>query len=257
MKLRIALAVLTLGAAAPGQPPDTTAIVARMKEAALAYTDHLKNFTCTQSLTRNAGSSPTGPHWKLLDTQEAQLDYVDRKEHYQLLKVNGKTTDPEKRIKRGYFLPGGEFNSLLEKVFNPRAKAEFVWDHEEAGAGGRACAFRYNVPQASSTYVITADLDHVRLGHHGMVWADCASGAVIHIVIETDIGEVMRGKTHVPLGTRAEVRYAQATIGDQQFLLPEFAQTTALFYKTWTKTEIHFGEYRKYDASSTVKFGQF
>jgi hypothetical protein len=256
MTLRIALTALTLIAAVHGQPADTAAIIARMQETALAYTDHLRNFTCVQSLTRNAGSSPTGPQWKLLDMQEAQLDYVDRKEHYQLLKVNGQSTDPEKHVKRGYFLPGGEFNSLLNTVFSPKAKAEFVWDHEEAAGSGRACVFRYNVPQASSTYVITADLDHVRLGHHGMVWADCASGAVTRITIETDIGEVMRGKTHVPLGMRAEVRYAPATIGDQQVLLPEFAQTTALFYKTWTKTEIHFGPYRKYDATSTVKFGQ-
>jgi len=260
MKLRIAVLPAVLVLAANGQPPapDATerkAIASRMQQAALAYIDGLQNFTCTQFLTRTAGNSPTGPHWKLLDTQEAELDYVDRKEQYTLLKVNGESTDPAKRIKRGpYLTPGGEFASRLLKIFDPKAHAEFDWDHEET-AGAHTCVFRYNVPQATSTEIIHADQDHVQVGHHGMVWANCDTGAVTRFQLESDIGEVVRIGRRMQVGFRTEVRYAPTAIGSQEFLLPQSATVMALFYKTWTKVEIQYRQYRKYDSNSVVKFG--
>jgi hypothetical protein len=254
MRFRIATLPIILALSASGQAPAPD-VAARMQAAALEYTGHLQNFTCTQILTRSAGSSPTGTHWKLLDKQESELDYVDRKEHYTLLKVNGESIDPAKRIKRGpYLTPGGEFASRLLKIFDPKAHAEFEWDHDET-AGTHTCVFRYNVPQATSTEVMTADLDHVTLGHHGMVWAVCDTGAVTRFQLESDMGEILRSGRHVPLGFRTEVRYAPTAIGSQEFLLPQSASVTSLFYKTWTKVEIQYRQYRKYDANSVIKFG--
>jgi len=261
MSFRIAIlpGILVLSAHGQAPAPDTPerkAIVVRMQEAALAYAGGLQNFTCTQHLTRSAGGSPTGPHWKLLDTQEAELDYVDRKEHYKLLSVNGETIDPAKRIKQGpYLTPGGEFASMLLKIFDPKAHAEFQWDHDETDAA-HTCVFRYNVPQASSTEVIQADRDRVQVGHRGLVWANCDTGAVTRFQLESDIGEVVRIGRRMQVGFRTEVRYEPTTIGSQEFLLPQSATVTSLFYKTWTKVEILFQQYRKYDASSTVKFDE-
>jgi hypothetical protein len=261
MHLRLALLpailIYAVDAQTPPEPAGRQAIVARMQQAALAYLDGLQNFTCTQLLTRSAGNSPNGPHWKLLDTQEAELDYVNHTEHYTLLKVNGQTEDAAKRIKQGpYITPNGEFGAMLEKIFTPKAQAQFEWDHDESAGATRTCVFRYNVPLATTTEVIQADLDRVRVGHHGMVWADCDTGAVTRFRLETDLGEVMRSGRHVPLGFRLEVHYAPVTIGSQQFLLPEKVEEAALFYKTWTKVEIQFQQYRKYDANSVIKFDQ-
>jgi hypothetical protein len=255
MKLRIALASAVLTFAGHGQSPDTNAIVARMQESALAYTGHLQNFTCTQTLTRSAGNSPTGPHWKRLDTQESVLEYVDHKEHYNLLKVNGETLDPQKRIKRGpYLTPGGEFGSMLLRIFVAKAQAQFEWDHDETIAGVHTCVFRYNVPLATTTEAMQVDVDKVRLGHHGIVWADCESGAVTRFRMESDIGEVTRRGRPVPVGFRLEIRYAPTAIGDSEFLLPQSAAIASLFDKTWTKIDIGFHDYRKYGADSIVKF---
>jgi hypothetical protein len=35
----------------------------------------------TQLAVRSAGNSPGGSHWKLLDRQESELNYVDHKKH--------------------------------------------------------------------------------------------------------------------------------------------------------------------------------
>jgi len=262
MRPRLAILPATLVLCAYGQIPapdanERKAIVFRMQEAALAYAGRLQNFTCTQFLTRSAGNSPGGPHWKRLDTQESVIEYVNRKEHSEIVKVNGETIDPAKRIERGpYFTPGGEFGSMLQKIFDRQAQAEFEWDHDEASSCLRTYVFRYNVRQATSTDVIQADADRVQLGHHGMVWADCFTGAVMRFRIETDIGEIARSGRRVAIGSRLEVRYAPVTIGTQEFLLPQTAVETSLFYKTWTKLDIRFEQYRKYDANSVIEFGE-
>jgi hypothetical protein len=260
MRLGIAITLGLLALPASGQDPTPDAagqqaVVARMRDAALTYSDRLQDFTCIQLSTRSAGPSPTGPHWKPLEKQESELSYVGHREHYKLLAVNGESTGLQKRIKQGpYATTGGEFGSALLKIFDPQARAEFVWDHRETSAPTHTCVFRYSVSPSTSTEVITADLDHVRVGHHGTVWADCDTGAVTHFRMETDRGEVHRHGIRVPLEFRLEVSYAPATIGSQEFLLPQTAEETTLFYKTWTKAEIQFQQYRKYDAHSTVKF---
>lgn len=168
--------------------------------------------------------------------------------------MNGKTTDPEKRVKKGNWTPGGEFGSSLRLIFQPRAAAEFVWDHEETSAGKRVCVFRYRVPLATTTYEIQADLDHVKMGHHGFVTAECDTGAVRRIRIETDPASVKRHGEDVAIGMRLDLRYAPVSIGSSEFLLPEQAVEIAPFGKTLTKAEIRFEQYRKYDSTSNITF---
>ncbi len=74
-------------------------------------------------------------------------------------------------MKPGHWTPGGEFGSSLLYIFAPKVAAQFDWDHEESSAGMRACVFRYRVPVATSNYVIQADIDHVKMAHHG--FCDC------------------------------------------------------------------------------------
>jgi len=254
MKSRLATATVLFGMIAHGQTPDPNQVISRMKEAARVYAERLQDFVCTQLQKRSIGSSPGGPHWKLLERQVSVLEYVNHKEHYSLLEVNGETLEPERRIKRGHFLPGGEYATALRKIFDPKAQAVFDWDREERSGAAHICVFRYSVPQATSTVIMQADADHVQLGHHGMVWADCDTGAVTRFQMETDMGEVTRMGRKVPLGQRLEVRYAPAMIGSQEFLLPEAVDEAVLFYKTWTRVEIQFQEYRKYDANSVIRF---
>ncbi len=243
-------------AAAQAQAEGGMGALTRIREAALAYSDRLQDFTCIQITKRSNGPALDGPHWKPLETQEVELNYVDHHEHYKLLKIDGTTNDLEKRNKTGYFRGYGQFGSALLDIFDPKTNARFEWDHSESGPAGNICVYRYEVPQADSRISILADKDKVKLGHHGKVWASCENGAVLRFVTETDLGEVRRMGRRVSLGYRLDVRYGPVTIGSAQFILPQSAIQTGLFYKTWTKSEIEFREYRKYDASSVIKFGE-
>lgn len=225
-----------------------------MREAAVTYADRLQDFLCTQSMKRSTDNGSSGKHWKVLETQELELGYISHKEHYRLLKVNGKTTDLEKRIHKGYFRPSGEFGTSLMRIFDPKAAAEFAWDHEETKEGIRSCVFRYHVPLATSTLIMASDEDRVKMAHDGFVSADCDSAAITRIQIETEPASVVRDWRDLAIGVQIDVRYRPTTIASMDFLLPQQAIETARFGNTLTKVEIEFQQYRKYDSSSNITF---
>lgn len=239
---------------APPAAVNRDALIARMRDAALNYADRLQDFLCTETTIRTADTSGTGKHWKRLETQELELGYIAHKEHSRILKVNGKARDPEKSVKKGYWIPGGEFGSDLLHIFATKVAAQFDWDHEESPAGIRACVFRYRVPAATSDFIITADQDHVTMAHHGFVTADCETGAVMRIQMETEPASVKRGNQNIAIGMQLDLRYAAAKIGANEFLLPQQAVETAPFGQILTKVEMQFRDYRKYDSSSNITF---
>lgn len=249
MKPRILILAAAAVLGARGQEADA---VARIREAALTYGDRLQNFTCIQTTVRSTGPSANGKKWKRLDTHESEVAYVDRRESYKPLRVNGVAGEPaelERRMKAGYFRGSGQFGSALQKIFEPRAKAQFERDVE-----GGACVFRYRVAEADSAVDLSVNGETVRMGHHGTVWADCETGAVLRFFTETDPAAVRQFGRTIPVGYQLDVQYAPVKIGDKEFLLPQHAVQTALYYRSWTKTEMRWTEYRKYDASSTVTF---
>jgi hypothetical protein len=252
----VALAIAPILCAQAQVPtPDAAerqAIIARMKEAAVSYNDRLHDFLATQTMIRSTASAGSNPHWKVLETQESDLSYVGHKVNYKLMKVNGKPTD--KGVKPGYFQFSGEFGAL-QMVFDPKTKPEFEWDHGEVSEGERLCVFRYRTAKAATTFVFYTDGDKTPAGHHGLVYADCDTGMVMRFHMETEPAAVKRGTRDIALGYDLEVRFAPTTIAGQEFLLPQIAESTALFYKTLTKAEVKFQQYRKYDTNSTITFG--
>jgi hypothetical protein len=230
------------------------AIIVRMKEAAAAYTERLQDFVATQTMTRSTASAGASPRWKVLETQESELSYFGHKVNSKLLKVNGKTTNLDKEVKRGYFIFSGEFGAP-QRVFDPKANPELEWDHGELSEGKRLCVFRYRIAKANTNFVFYSDGDKTPAAHHGLVYADCESGMVMRFHLETEPATVRRGGRDVPLGYELNVRYAFSAIAGQEFLLPQVAEETSLFNTRLTKAEVKFQQYRKYDSSSTITFG--
>jgi hypothetical protein len=250
----LTLASCAYGQSSPFGEPKHDALIARMRVAALQYAEELQDFLCTQLTTRTVDQSGSGKRWKLLETQELEVGYIAHKEHYRLVKVNGKTAELEGGVKKGYFAPSGEFGTALLWIFDPKAAAEFQWDHEESSAGKRSCVFHYRVPVTTTTLVMVADADRVRMGHHGFVTADCDSAMVIRTQTETDPASVNRQGREMAIGKRLDVRYGLTTIASKTFLLPQQAIEVAPFGRLLTRVEIRFQNYRKYDSSSNITF---
>ena len=221
-------------------------ILSRIREAAIGYEDRLQDFTCTQFTTRSAGRAGRDNQWKPLETQESDLSYVGHREIYKLLKVDGDSKNPEKRVKRGYTKTSGEFGSVLKGIFAPKARAELTWDHVEAS--GQTCVVRYRVDEANSSLTFRAGSQKRVLAHHGTVYADCATGMVTRIHFETDPDPGRPG------GFSSDIVYGLSKIGSKEFLLPQSVEDISSSSKTLTKIEIRFENYRKYDADSAITF---
>ena len=242
------LAVSAWGQPSAPNADGQKAILSRIREGAISYSDRLQDFVCIQITVRSAGSLGAHTRWKRLETLEQELTYVAHKEGHKVLKLNGKPPEAGRKIKGGYFQPGSEFGSYFRKVFDSKAQAEFDWDREEESGGRRMCVFRYRVPRATSTWSVTANGDEIVLGHHGLVHADCESGAVMRLELETELPE---GK---PVGIQADLQYGFAEIAGKEFLLPQKVEEIARYHSSLTKVEMEFRDYRKYGSDSTITF---
>lgn len=252
MRAGFCLVLVTAFVAQADNPPDTQALIAKMRAAATSYSEHLHDFVCRETIVRS--TSTDRKKWKPLETQEVEVGYIAHQEHRRLLSVNGKTEDAQKYVKKGYWIPGGEFGQSLMWVFAPKAQAAFTWDHEEPVGARRGCVFQYSVSRENTTYVLNADADHVHLGHSGFVTADCETGGILRLQVRTEQEFVTRGTMKVEIGEDLDVRYGPVTIGGQEFLLPQESVETSPFGKTVTRVGIRFSDYRRFDSSSSIRF---
>jgi hypothetical protein len=241
-----------------GQTPEPYAaprntILAKMKDAAVNYAERLQDFLCVELIKRSKEDAGPFKHWQALDAQEREVGYISHQEHYRVLSVNGKPPTVPK-IKPGYFLPSGEFGTVLGYIFDPKSAAKFEWDHAEQSGDRRWCVFRYRVTTAESTMILYANGDRVHLRHHGLVYADCDTSMPMRIQIDAEPAAVVQKLSKIALGYEIDVRYALTPIGEKEFLLPQSAEETVRFGSTQTKVEIQFQQCRKYESSSTVTF---
>lgn len=223
---------------------------------AATYTEQLQDFTCTQIMTRsgakveprpNARQQVAEPKWKTLETQEIELNFVGHREHYRLLKVNGDSKNPERKVKTGYTHTSGEFGSMMRAVFEPRSRAHFEWDHSAPAGDRNVCVFRYRVDRENSSMGLRTDRRREVLAYGGSVEADCATGQVLRIVSESE-------PDRSGFLIRTSIRYGPVTISDREFILPTRVENISGFDRTLTKADIRFENYRKYNADSSIRF---
>ncbi|PYV42614.1 MAG: hypothetical protein DMG06_13350, partial [Acidobacteria bacterium] len=90
---------------------------------ALAYTDNLPNFICTQITQRFVRFFPSG--WRQMDNFVADLSYYDKKEHYKILTVANKVTADATIENLSGTRSTGEFGTSLRSLFDPNTRASF------------------------------------------------------------------------------------------------------------------------------------
>jgi hypothetical protein len=99
---------------------DTSMLIARTKTWTAEYDERLQNFLCIQQMTRCKGAVGPAPNWEVLERQELEVSYQDKKVGYRRIKVDDKTDGLEKRVKKGYFIPGGEFAARRSNAPTPK-----------------------------------------------------------------------------------------------------------------------------------------
>lgn len=252
-------AATTAPAATPARPglPDRETwpqFLEEVRSTAMAYTDNLPNFICTQITQRYLRRLPkTG--WVRVDNFVAELTYYEKQEHYKLVSVGNRSAASNATLES---LKGttstGEFGSSLNYLFAPATGTLFRFEGIDHSRGSPTVRVGFRVPKDTSKRSIIFREGTTELGvvtpYRGRCWIDPVSLQVVQIK-----ERAYRIPETFPI-TRSEgsTEYSQVEISGQQHWLPVRAEVLMenRSARLHTRNVIQFKQYRKF--GSDVKF---
>ena len=263
----------TVLAASPPLSPDQAKILQSVTACALRYTQKLPDFMCTRITHRqissliNAAGEPTGVTGlgalavalpditrstsTLRDVIEERLTFIDHKENYTVIAVNGRKVTGVDHIQFQGAISTGEFGTDLHNIFDPRSSTVFSWDRPGAFPGSRIYIYLFRVPAQHGAVVV--DLDS-----GSQVVASCAG----RIFVEAVTLAVLRIEYHFDLPQGFPIRdaavivdYRPIAIAGRRYILPFRADVRMRDHSRQYVSTIDFRDYHKFVVESTVVYG--
>ena len=278
MRLFKFVAVLMLAWVVTGVSADNselTANQARLLESAralaLAYTQNLPNFICTQITQREtqdqinfgtsfngAGSSRGGAGLAgashapggMQDVIEERLTFYDQFEQYEVVAVNGKKASGQKHMQFAGAISAGEFGSALSNLFDPRSQAEFSWDKATSLNGRSVYVFQFHVPRQNGTIVMDRDTDQkILVASSGKLFVDSKTFEVARIssALELPVDFPIKMAT-------IDVTYKPAEIAGKTYNLPSRSEVRMKDSAHLYVNEIQFRDYHRFVVESTIHY---
>jgi hypothetical protein len=226
-------------------------IITDARVAAGTFSASLPNYVVQQVTSRYfATGFPT--HWQEIDVVTAELAYVDGKEDYRNLQINGY---PVNNPERSGSWSTGEFGTTLEDVMSLATNAAFKRRGEEKMMGRTAVVFDYTVAQSNSHWtMVSPDGRQYKPAYEGAVWIDRESRRVLRI--EQQSTAFPRDFTV----SRAEckLQYAWVKIEQKSYLLPSSSENVGCMSGSGacTRNALEFKNYRKFTTESNITFGK-
>jgi hypothetical protein len=235
-------------------PPDSIEqkrILAEIIENARNYTKSLPDYMCVQVTRRRYDPSGT-ESWRLADTIQEQLNYVEHKESYKVAMINGRAVANVEHNQLGGAISSGEFGSIYAEIFAAETDTEFEWDHWATLRGRRMYVFSFHVPQSRSSYRILdkESMRTVTAGYHGLIYADRDTVTVMRYKMECeDIPSDFPVKD-----VKLDVNYDFTKIADHEYVLPLKTEIRSRYGKqlSWNEAEFHL--YKKFGADTSITF---
>ena len=216
---------------------------------ALSYSSRLPNFRCNRETHRLTAPVKSAERFSQTDTFIEELTYESPNETYRTLEVNGQKSSVQRETLKGVH-SRGEFGSMLKSIFRLEAGAQYKWSGR-AMTGGVLCdVFDVDVPMTRSNFILTFNLRQEIAGFHGRVFIDEDSGLVRRLVLQgaglpKDFG--LQSPTF-------SLEYGMVRIGVEDHLLPLRSVLQVRQGKQVVRNETQFRDYRKFAASSQIKF---
>jgi hypothetical protein len=240
-----------------GAPPEATldagqqqALIAKIKQSAMRFRGQLPDFICTKLTDRWEDSSGTGKKWKQRDSLEETVYFAQGgRTEIKLLMMNGKPTTRTHLTMGGMREDGVVGDAIVPAtIFGPLANGQFEWSRWETLAGRRMAVATFRVPPGAKNY---PDGKHAYvIGFHGLVYADASDGMVMRLETHVD------GPTGYPFQESGwDIDYGPVTISGRELILPVKVVARYREGRFLSRNEIQFTDYRKYEADSTVTFG--
>ena len=221
----------------------------QVRAKAIAYTEELPNFICTQVTQRSARYFPGG--WRSMDNFVAELSYFDRKEHYKILTVANQATTTVTIENLSGTRSTGEFGTSMRSLFEPATNAAFRLEGREQTNGRETIRLGYQVARETSSRSISYNNERTIItAYRGRCWIDPESFQVIRLE-----DKAINIPPDFPI-TRSDgaTDYDIADIGGKKYWLPVRAEVLLVEggAKLHTRNVIEFKRYRKFEAEVRI-----
>jgi hypothetical protein len=216
--------------------------------ASAEFDEGLPNFICDELVMRSR--TETRPvKWKLVDRVEVELLYIDRKEEYRNIRINGKPLKAGVTPEDSGSWSSGDFGATLQDVLSPASDAKFVRKGTDKIAGLDAIIFDYTVEKPNSHWQIRFGAG-IKPAYKGSIWIDPVSKRVLRV----EMIARQLPSTFELNAVEMIVEYGWVTISGQKYLLPTKAENLACFSGSLqcSRNELEFKNYRRFAAESTI-----
>lgn len=192
----------------------------------------MPNFIATKTTTRFRDEKAAAPFGEAVILADRKFRFIDTSEVTAVYR-DGKEEDKgpkQKRPENSYSAkPGlyswGVFGPLMSVVMSDLLKGKIGWSHWEQSPNGPAAVFHFVISEDKSTYAIRFCCVRGNLGwpvvfsakpaYHGEIAIDPNTGAVMRIVLKTDL------KPGLDLSRLdSVVEYSPVDIGGRSFICP-------------------------------------
>jgi hypothetical protein len=227
-------------------------VITKARDVAFSYSKTLPNYTVKQVTNRYSTVPDTHKaySWQALDVVTTDLIYENGQERYTNTMVNGKPTE---YVQHTGSWSEGEFANMLLAVFSQPTHAEFTDQKDVTLRDRPAWRYEYSVARENSTWTLHADGKDIRPAYVGSVWIDKSTYRVLRLEMAA------RGlDKDFSLDTaESSIDYGFVTIAGQETLLPADADGLSCTRNSTdcTRERTQYTNYRKFDASSNIKFG--
>ncbi|MGA2274012.1 MAG: hypothetical protein ABSH00_10690 [Bryobacteraceae bacterium] len=213
------------------------------------YSSRLPNFRCTEETHRFTAPAAKPDELKESNSFRDELTFEDGRETYRVIEIDGLKADVSRDVLKGVHSKG-EFGSMLAGLFKPEVGASYKWAGRAMAMGVLCQVFEVAVPRAKSNFGLTFNRMGAAAAYTGQVFVDDETGLVRRLTIQ---GSGL--PPEFPLQSPSfSLEYGMVRIGSEDYLLPLRSTMQVRQGKIFVHNESVFREYRRFEASSGVKF---
>ncbi|WP_031499355.1 hypothetical protein [Bryobacter aggregatus] len=222
-------------------------LINRASEASSDYNATLPNFLCDEIVLRMM-SNAKPPKWKKEDKVEVEVMYVDGKEDYRNVRINGKVLKSGSPEDSGSWSTG-DWGTLLMDVLHPSTDAAFKKRGKDKIAGIDCDIYDFTVEKSNSHWVIRYGKP-IKPAYKGAIWIDHEGARVLRIEMQ---GRQLPQDYELD-AVETMVEYGWVTIKDKKYLLPTKSENLACWRYTnrCAMNELEFKNYRRFSTESSI-----
>jgi hypothetical protein len=249
-------AVSAVPAESPKLSADQASILEDARAYALQYSEQLPNFICTQVTRREISRNN---HFAMMATTESvnhdlieeQLTFLNGRESYKVLSLNGKAATGLVHLQIGGAISTGEFGTIFSQVFANDSHTIFTWDRETSTRGHRVLAFKFHVPREAGATVIDRESNTAMVApFSGRVLIDPETFAVLEISSTLELPASFRIRN-----VERKILYAEQDIAGKSYNLPIHCEIHMQEGNLVFDNSIDFKDYHRFTSESTIHVG--